>query len=262
MLMGVAYRLVGMFTLSEDRIHVPAARAGLALTAGGAWLFAAALLFGLGRVPAGVAAAAVLLGLCLFAGQLVRLYRHRRRRTFDIHMPFMIVATGSGVLALVLILYGLASGRPASAGVWCATVWLLVAGWAETAIQGFLYKIGAFLIWLHRYAPLAGRRRVPKLEDLYGRRTALAGWAAWSVGVATEAAAILSGAVLLAYLAGGALSLGLGALLVNAARMSTHWRAAQSAPTARRPAQGLAPVGTVPVVTTGRVERPSSATHS
>jgi hypothetical protein len=263
MLMGVAYRLVGMFTLSEDQIHVPTAWAGLALAIGGAWTFAATLLFGLGHVPAIGAATAVLLGLCLFAGQLARLYRRRRRRTFDIHIPFMIVATGSAVLALVLILDGLVSGRPASASIWRAAVWLLIAGWAETAIQGFLYKIGAFLTWLHRYAPLAGRRRVPKLEDLYGRRTALVGWAAWTVGVATETAAILGGAPLVAYVAGGALSLGLGALLVNAARMSAHWRAAQSAPPSmRRPVNGFAPAGTVPVVTTGRVERPSSATHS
>jgi hypothetical protein len=261
MLMGVAYRLVGMFTLSEDQIHVPTASAGLALSAGGAWLFAAALLFGLGQVPAIGGATAVLLGLCLFAGQLGRLYRRRRRRSFDIHMPFIIVATASAILALVLIVYGLVSGRPASESIWRACVWLLIAGWAETAIQGFLYKIGAFLTWLHRYAPLAGRRRVPKLEDLYGRRTALAGWAAWSVGVATETVAILSGVPLLAYLAGGALSLGLGALLVNGVRMSKHWRAAQSAPPARGPAQGRARAGPGTVVTTGRVERPSAATH-
>src|SRR6185437_7494369 len=94
------------------------------------------------------------------------------------------------VLALVLSVDGLVGSRPASASIWRAAVWLLIAGWAEAAIQGFLYKIGAFLTWLHRYAPLAGRRRVPKLEDLYGRRTALVGWAAWTVGVATETAAI------------------------------------------------------------------------
>src|SRR6185437_17171509 len=81
MLMGVAYRLVGMFTLSEDQIHVPTAWAGLGLSAGGAWAFAATLLFGLGHVPAVGAATAALLGHCLFAVQLARLYRRRRRRT-------------------------------------------------------------------------------------------------------------------------------------------------------------------------------------
>ncbi|MGI8915187.1 MAG: hypothetical protein ACR2JY_15610, partial [Chloroflexota bacterium] len=262
MLTGVAYRLVGMFTLSEDQIHGPMAWAELALTAGGAWLLAAAMLFDLGHVLTVGGAAAVLLGLCCFAGQLARLYRRRRRRTFDIHMPFIIVATASGLLALALILYGLASGRPANDSIWRAAVWLVIAGWAETAIQGFLYKIGAFLTWLHRYAPLAGRRRVPKLEDLYGRRTALAGWAAWSVGVGTETLAILGGAALLAHLAGGALSLGLGAFLVNAVRMSKHWRAAESAPPAARgPGQGSQRAAAQTAVTTGRAERPVLTNH-
>ncbi|HEV7215213.1 MAG TPA: hypothetical protein VGP33_08800, partial [Chloroflexota bacterium] len=253
MLTGIAYRLVGMFTLSEDRLHVPTAWAELALTAGGAWLFAAVMLFGLGRVPAVAGAAAVFLGLCLFGGQLVRLYRRRRRRTFDIHMPFIIMATGSALLALGLILFGLVAGRTASDSIWRAVVWLLIVGWAETAIQGFLYKIGAFLTWLHRYAPLAGRRPVPKLEDLYGRRTALVGWAAWSAGVAIETLAILSGAELPARLAGGVLSIGLGALLVNALRMSRHWRAAVSAPPATGgPGQGSRGAAKGTVVTTGR----------
>ena len=48
---------------------------------------------------------------------------------------------------------------------------------AETPIQGFLYKIGTFLAWLHRYAPVAGRQPVPGLEDLYDRRIAVTGWA-------------------------------------------------------------------------------------
>jgi hypothetical protein len=137
MLTGVAYRLVGMFTLSEDRLHPPTAWAELALTAGGAWLFAAAMLFGLGHLLTVAGAAAVFLGFGLFAGQLVRLYRRRRRRTFDIHTPFIVVATGSAVLALGLILFGLVSGRPASDSIWRAAVWLLIVGWAETAIQGF-----------------------------------------------------------------------------------------------------------------------------
>lgn len=251
MLTGTAYRLVGMFTLSEDRLHLPTAWAELALTVGGAWLLAAAILLGLGQAVSLVGAGALALGLVLFAVQLGRLYRLRRRRTFDIHMPFAIVATVSGLLALAFVFYGLASGRPATAAVWRAAGWLAIVGWAETAIQGFLYKIGAFLTWLHRYAPLAGRRRVPKLEDLYGRRTALLGWAAWSLGVGGGAVAILTGAAWPAPVAGGALSVGLGALLVNAFRIGRHWRRAERLPAAERDRQAASTS-----VKTGRSERP------
>src|SRR6185312_15282297 len=73
MLMGVAYRLVGMFTLSEDALKVRWAWAGLACAAGGAWLLAAALLLGLGAAVATVAAVSLLAGVGLFAAQLSRL---------------------------------------------------------------------------------------------------------------------------------------------------------------------------------------------
>lgn len=232
MLMGVAYRLVGMFTLNEDRLHVPMAWTELALTAGGTWLLVTALLFGLGRGTASVGAFALCIGMGLFAAQLVRLYRTRRRRTFDIHLPFLVTATVYGLLASGLVLWGVATSRPAVDAVWRAAGWLAIAGWAESAIQGFLYKIGAFLVWLHRYAPLAGRQRVPRLGDLYGLRMAIVGWAAWSTGVAAETIAILSGVTLLAHLAAAALSLGLVALLVNVARMAMPARAADGTPPA------------------------------
>lgn len=245
MLTGIAYRLVGMFTLSDDRLHVPTAWAELALTVGGAWLLAVALLLGLDVPIRLLGAAGLALGLSLFAWQLARLYRLRRRRTFDIHMPFAIVATTSGLLALMVLCYGLASDRPSTDGVWRAAGWLFIVGWVETAIQGFLYKIGAFLTWLHRYAPMAGRRRVPKLEDLYGRRTALLGWAAWSLGVGGGAVAILTGLPWLAPLAGGALSLGLCGLLINVYRIGRHWRRAEplSAESARQPASPSVSIG-------------------
>src|SRR5581483_10231953 len=62
-LTGVGYRLVGMFTLTEDQLRPGWARAELALAAAGAWALAAALLLGLGR-PAEAAGAAASTSTC------------------------------------------------------------------------------------------------------------------------------------------------------------------------------------------------------
>ena len=226
MLTGVAYRLVGMFTLSEDRLRTEWAWAELALTVGGTWTLAAGLFGGLGAAVSLAGAAALLAGLGLFAAQLLRQYHLRRRRTFDVHIPYALAALVYGLLSAALLVYGLASGRALTDPIWIVVGWLAIAGWAETAIQGFLYKIGTFLTWLHRYAPLAGRRPVPKLEDLYGRRTALVGWACWTGGVALGALAALSRLGPLTLVAAVALSIGVGAFLVNAARVGLHWREA------------------------------------
>jgi hypothetical protein len=227
LLMGVAYRLVGMFTLREDALRHDWARLELALVLVGAWTLAGSLLLGLAGTLGPWAILALLAGLLLFAAQIGRLYRIRLRRTFDIHIPFTLAAIAFGLSAALLVLFGLVSGRGPADPVWIAAGWLAIAGWAQTAIQGFLYKIGTFLTWLHRYAPLAGRQPVPKLEELYGRRTAQAGWLGWTAGVALVCLATLLGSAALALAGALALSLGAGLFLVNAIRVGAHWRGAR-----------------------------------
>jgi hypothetical protein len=155
MLMGVSYRLVGMFSLSEDRLQEGWACAALVCVDGGAWTLAAGLL-GVGRWTEMMGAAGLLAGLALFAAQLLHLYGGRRRRQFDVHIPFALTAAGFGLTAVGLGFFGLVTGRSATDSIWIAAGWLAIAGWAETPIQGFLYKIGTFLTWLHRYDPVPG----------------------------------------------------------------------------------------------------------
>jgi hypothetical protein len=223
MLMGVGYRLVGMFTLSEDRLQKRWARAALVCVAAGASTLAVGLL-GSVRPLELVGAGGLCIGMVLFAAQLLRLYLLRRRRAFDIHIPFALTAACFGVLAIGLVFFGLLTGRSGTDPIWVAAGWLAIAGWAETPIQGFLYKIGTFLTWLHRYAPVAGRQPVPRLEDLYERRTAVIGWAAWSTGVVLGAVAALSHVDLLSKIAAASLSLGVVLFLSNAIRVGAHWR--------------------------------------
>lgn len=249
LLIGVAYRLVGMFTLAEEALWVPGAWLGLGLTSGGAWVLSTSLHLE-GPASINLAGAVVLMGgHGLFLGQLVHLYRNRRRRGIDIHMPFALAAGVAGLAATALLVAGLVQGLPPGSPLWIIAGWLAIAGFAETAIQGFFYKIASFLVWLQRYAPLAGRQRVPKLEELYGRRLALAGWAFWTTGVAMEVIAIVIESGALAQAAGLLLAAGLGCFLANVVRIAGHWRtpaAGDHGPGMRRPMQ-LAPA-VVPVI--------------
>jgi hypothetical protein len=234
LLMGVAFRLVGMFTLTEDHVRPAWAWVSLISTASGAWLLAAALLIQQHGL-ATMGAATLLVGVAIFGVHLLHLYRARRRRQFDVHVPFVLSAVAFGLLAVGLTLFGLLSNRSPTDGLWIAAAWLAIAGWAQTPIQGFLYKIGTFLTWLHRYAPLAGRQPVPRLEAMYDRGLAVAGWLAWTLGVSFGAAAPLTHIDLLARLSAPCLSLGVVLFLTNAVRVGSHWRTA------------VAPSSTVPV---------------
>ncbi|HZO31124.1 MAG TPA: hypothetical protein VFH48_34595 [Chloroflexota bacterium] len=223
LLTGVAYRLVSMFTLTEDRVRADWAAVELELTAGGAWTVAASLLLDLGPFVTVAGAAALLAGLLLFAGQIARLYLLRLRRSPDVHIPFVLVSMGSGLAAAGLLTWGFTGGRGPADPVWIVVGWLAIVGWAETAIQGFLYKIGPFLTWLHRYGPVAGVQPVPMLEALYSRRLALVGCAAWTTGLVLGAVTPLTTAEWVPLGAAVGLSLGGATTIVNAVRVARHW---------------------------------------
>jgi len=222
LLAGVAYRLVGMFTLAEDALWRPAAWAGLVLMTGGAWLLIAAFLLRTDAAVRLAGALAIAAGQILFAAQLVHLYRARRRRGFDVHIPFALVAAAGGTAAALLLVAGMALGLRPSSALWVAVVWLTLGGVAETAIQGFFYKIATFLVWLHRYAPLAGRQRVPRLEEMYYRRLAVAGWLLWTAGLALSLAVAPLGNAALGRIAGMVLAAGLACFLINVGRIAGH----------------------------------------
>jgi hypothetical protein len=223
LLTGVAYRLISMFTLTEDRLHETWATRELWLTAGGAWTLATSLLLGLGPLASLVGAVTLLAGLVLFAIQVIHLYRVRLRRSPDVHIPFMLVSMASGLLAAGLLTWGFLSDRGPFDPIWIVVGWLAIVGWAQTAIQGFLYKIWPFLTWLRQYAPLAGLQRVPMLEQLYSRRLALAGWAAWTSGLVLGALAPLTTIEGVPLAAALCLSLGAAAVVFNGARVGSHW---------------------------------------
>jgi hypothetical protein len=219
---GVAYRLIGMFTLSEDRIWHRVAAAELAMTVVGAWLLAAGILLDAPRFVLVLGAMLILGGQLLFATQVVHLFRARRRRGFDIHIPYVLLAAGSGVLSASLLLTGLVIGSGPAEHIWVAAVWMVIGGLALSGIQGFFYKITTFLVWLHRYAPMAGRDRVPRLEQMYSVRLAKVGVTVWSITLVLLATAILAGSERLIQVAGVCAVAGVACFLGNVARIASH----------------------------------------
>jgi len=198
MIMGVAYKLIPMFTLGEDLLRPRLIWAEFWLANAGLLLLAGYLL-GWGNPWLGPLAFLVLLtGVGLFAWQIFYLYRRRRRRLFDINFPFtltsvayllgIILMGGSGLLGLI----------PGGERLWMALGYLAFLGWITLIIMGQLYKINTFLIWLSKYASKVGKEPVPRLEELYSRRLGMASYYAYNGGVLGAAAGIyLSQPVLL-----------------------------------------------------------------
>lgn len=80
--------------------------------------------------------------------------------------------------------------------------WLALWGWIGLIMHGMLTRIAPFLVWLHRFAPLAGQIRVPSVKKLHPDALTRRGFAIHVFSLLLGAAAILSGSDLLARLAG------------------------------------------------------------
>ncbi len=221
-LLGVAYRLICMFTLSEKYFRPWLAWTELALVFAGSWGFATALHLEWPRWTSQASLAMLFAGFVCFVVQVERLYRMRMRKAVDIHMPFMIAA-GAMLLAVpVLVFVGISQGVRLNDPIWVASVWLALIGVAGTAIQGFFYKISTFLVWLKRYAPVAGKGKAPKLEEMYNRRLALAGFVVWVTSVAGGAVCLLAELDAMP-LVGAGMAVAALCFLGNVGGIARHW---------------------------------------
>ncbi len=201
---GVGYRLIPTFALSHgypENLQRPV----LILLAGGAP--AAALVVVGGRIAGviglpgqAVAALPAFAGLGLFAWDVVRILRHRRRPRLELVTRYSVVAVAMMVVAAGIGWLLLAGWAPPwlPAGVgralgMKAAVYLALDGWASLMAVGQLYKIVPFLTWLHRYGDRMGREQVPLPRDLFDPRLGEWSFRLLVPGVAGTAASLLAG---------------------------------------------------------------------
>jgi len=211
-IVGVAQKLLPMFLLSHgvgDRL----ARAAVVLIAtGAAWL---ALLHHLLFSAALWGGAAVLLGsgLACFLTQAALFYRHRHRPALDPGMR--LAAAGLGLLALGLVLGWASVLLDVPQRIWTAYVMAVLLG-MTLFVAALYYKIVPFLVWYHRFGPLAGRQPLPKVGDLFSARAASAAGILLFLGAAGLTASVLVGQPGIARSAAVVLAAG---ALVEAAQM-------------------------------------------
>lgn len=184
-MVGVAHRLLPMFLLSHGAGDA-LAKAAVALLAAGAGSLTLGH-HGPPLVSRWLPAALLGAGLGAFLLQARQFYRHRHRPALD---PGMRLAAG----ALSVLAAGLGLGVAAqfvAASPRAATTYVLVIVLGITLfIAAHYYKIVPFLVWYHRFGPLAGKRPVPKVAELYSARAATA-----AVAMLVLGAVVLSGGV-------------------------------------------------------------------
>ncbi len=200
-IVGVAHRLIPMFVLSHGASEKPA-KVAVALLAAGAGVLALPV----GLEP--VAGALVGAGVLAFVVQAVLFFRTRMRRKLDPGMRLAAAGIAGLVAATALAPFALARGF--SDLHLLAAYFVVLLGAIALFVAGHYYKIIPFLVWYHRFSPLVGLRKVPKVSELFPERAAaidgallVAGWVGLAAGTYVGSVALVR--VAAAVFAAGAL---------------------------------------------------------
>ena len=186
-IVGVSHRLMPMFLLSHGaREHF--AQYAVALLAAGATALSV-----LHHVPVlGRELPALLVGggVVAFLLQAREFHVHRHRKALDpgLRLAASALVFLAAALALaVVVVPGWASPRVSTAYV------MLVLLGTSLFVAAHYYKIVPFLVWNHRFGPLAGTRPLPRVADLYSARAASVASALLVLGALTMTVAVASG---------------------------------------------------------------------
>jgi len=219
LIVGVSYKLIPMFTLSEVQSRRRAALSVALLNLGLAGSFASILL----RSPWKLAFALVVLAaLAIYGWELGAILRGRKRRGFDWGIKYFLSAVALlfplSMLAVVLSWPGLPLNT-FTGQLENVYGFLGLVGVVSLAIMGMLYKIIPFLVWFARYSPQIGRAKVPALADLYSERLQGVGYWSFLCGLTAICIAALSSNETGVRIGAGALTLAVVALVNNVSLM-------------------------------------------
>jgi cbb3-type cytochrome oxidase subunit 1 len=176
LIVGVSYKLIPMFTLSEVQNPRRAAGSIILLNVGLAGSFISVLMQ-LSLKP--VFALIIIAGLALYGIETMAILRVRKRPVLDWGMKYFLTAIATlaplSVLALVLSWPQLPSndftGQLENAYGFASFI-----GFISLAVIGMLYKIIPFLIWFGTYSQHIGRAKVPALAEMYSARLQMTGY--------------------------------------------------------------------------------------
>jgi hypothetical protein len=223
LIVGVSYKLIPMFTLSEIQKPIRASLSVALLNLGLAGSFITILL----QSPWKLAfAGVVVIALTLYGIELAAILRARKRRTLDWGLKMFLTAV-AGLAPLCLLALVLSwPGLPLNAFTGQLENlygFLGLVGVISFALIGMLYKIIPFLIWFGIYSKKVGLAKVPALADLYSERLQIAGYFTFVFGLAIASIGILTANGIAVRLGGLLLAASILTLLLNVASMLTHF---------------------------------------
>jgi hypothetical protein len=236
LIVGVSYKLVPMFTLSELQSRRRAAASLVVLNAGLVGSFLGILL----RSPwRPVFTLLVISGLAIYGVEMRAILRARKRAVLDWGLKYFLTALG---LLVPLTVLGVILSWPRlpltafTGQLENAYGFLALLGVVSLAILGMLFKILPFLVWYVSYSRRIGLSKVPALADLYSAELQRLGYWSYLAGLGTTTLGIVLGNALVARCGCVGLAVSLSFLLLNVTNILSHLARPRFEPITLRPA--------------------------
>lgn len=246
LIVGVSYRLVPMFTLSDVQSPRRAAASLVLLNAGLAAVFFGILLR-TGWKP--VAGLLIVAGLVVYAMEILAILRARKRRVLDWGVRYFL--TSLALLPVVAVVGVVLSWPSLPLTAFTGQLenlygLLAIVGVVSFAIVGMLYKILPFIVWYTCYSRQVGLRKVPALADLYSAPVQKAGYWLFLGGILVVSAGTLLAGPVLVRVGVGLLGGAVLTLLINSGLMLRHWLRPMLIEFPRPASTGLKPQASAP----------------
>jgi len=230
LIVGVSYKLIPMFALSEVQNKRHAALSVTLLNVGLIGSYFTILL----RSPLKILFAALIVGaLAIYGWELRAILRARKRTSLDWGLKYFLTAVCllAPLSALSLVLAWPRLPLNAFTGQ-LENLYGFVGfiGVVTFAVIGMLYKILPFLAWFGVYSQHVGRAKVPSLGDMYSSRLQAVGYWCFLGGLIVASGGIVSsnGAVVRAGC--GLLAMSAATLAVNVGKILGHFVRPQIVP--------------------------------
>jgi hypothetical protein len=242
MIVGVSFKLVPMFALSELQ-NTLRARWSVALLNGGlAGLFVTILLESPLKLAFALLASA---GLGLYGLELCAILGARKRRHLDWGLKYFLTAVSLlgplAVLGCVLAWPGLPVTQ-LTTQLENVYGFLGIIGVVAFAILGMLYKILPFLVWYRSYSKHIGRGKVPSLAEMYSARLQATGYWLFVAGLIVVSIATLRASEIGVRWGCAVLATSLGVFALNMGAILAHLIRPEIRPLhPRATASGVAP---------------------
>ncbi len=232
LIMGVSYKLIPMFTLSERQSRARVITSIVLLNIGLAGSYFCLLL----QSPLKpIFALMVIVALVIYGWEITAILRARKRRTLDWGVRYFLTAIA--LLAPVSILAAVLSWPRLPLNTFTGQLeniygFIGLAGVISLAIIGMLYKIIPFLVWFGTYSKHIGRAQVPALAEMYSARLQLLGYWIFLAALALTAFGIVSSSASIARYGCVLFAASLATLALNVGKILLHYFKPQLKPLA------------------------------